>query len=183
MEAARWWHLPTFCQSLYIFVQFDISETERGDLRLTWTHSGVNVRMSAVPHPPEHESDEDDTPVDWPENVKLLPPGDSESGRRLYAARYGCAACHGHPASPGTETVGPHLGMIGADAFDRVPGQSAAAYIYESILNPKAFVASNCGDRPCSSSSSMPPFGTLMNPQAMADVMAYLLQQQGGGAH
>jgi len=48
-----------------------------------------------------------------------------------------CAACHG--ASDGT---GPSLGGMGERAATRIPGMSAADYLYQSIVEPGAYTVS-----------------------------------------
>ena len=113
--------------------------------------------------------------VDWPQDINELPTGDRESGKLLYATRFGCAACHGHPEAPGTHTIGPHLGDIAADATHYTDGHSAAAYVYESLLDPDAIISPNCPAGLCRSPSMMPPYDKLLTLQAMADLIAYLI--------
>jgi hypothetical protein len=51
-------------------------------------------------------------------------------------------------------------------------------YIYESILHPGDFLAPECPTGPCT--NQMPPnFGDRMEFQDMADVIAFLMQQDG----
>jgi mono/diheme cytochrome c family protein len=119
--------------------------------------------------------------VEWPDAVEDLPvEGDPEAGAGLYEITYGCAACHGDPSDPGSATVGPHLGNIANDAATRVDGMSAAQYIYESILNPNAFITPDCPNGPCFEPSAMPAnFGDRMSEQDMADLIAYYLTLTG----
>lgn len=115
--------------------------------------------------------------VEWPESAEELPEGNAENGQALYETTYGCAGCHGDPTRPGSNPVGPWLGNIGNDAATRVEGASAAQYIYQSILDPNAFIAPTCAnDQPCGSPSGMPAtFGSSMSQQDMADIIAYYL--------
>lgn len=115
--------------------------------------------------------------VEWPESVEDLPEGNPDNGPGLYEITYGCQACHGAPDVEGSNAVGPWLGNIANVAAERVEGQSAAQYIYESILNPNAFVAPVCAnDLPCGEPSSMPMnFGDRMSLQDMADIVSYYL--------
>ncbi len=49
-------------------------------------------------------------------------------------------------------TLGPPLDGIGSAAATRIPGMSAKEYLRESIVNPDAFLSSECsfsGDQPC----------------------------------
>ena len=114
-------------------------------------------------------------PEVWPESVEELPEGDAASGADVYANN-GCAGCHGDPAEPGTNGVGPHLGDIGVVGAERIEGTSAAEYVYESILEPNAFIAPECPTGPCNEPSGMNPnFGDVLSEQNMADLIAYLL--------
>ncbi len=49
-----------------------------------------------------------------------------------------CATCHA--LAPDTVIVGPSLAGIASRAADRVPGQSAEAYLRDSIINPGHFI-------------------------------------------
>ncbi|MEW5986298.1 MAG: c-type cytochrome [Chloroflexota bacterium] len=114
----------------------------------------------------------------WPEDVAELPAGVAEAGKDLYTTKFGCVGCHGDPATPGSNAVGPHLGSIATDGATRVEGKSAAQYVYESILSPNLALAPQCPTGPCTSPSSMPgTFSTLMTPEELANVLAYLLGQ------
>jgi mono/diheme cytochrome c family protein len=117
--------------------------------------------------------------VEWPESWEDLPEGDAANGPDLYQSN-GCNACHGDPAGdPALAVVGPWLGNIGNDAGDRVPGQSAEQYIYESILNPDAFIAAECPNGPCAEPSVMrKDYGNVLSEQDMADLIAYYLTLQ-----
>jgi mono/diheme cytochrome c family protein len=115
--------------------------------------------------------------VEWPESAEDLPEGDAGNGPGLYEITYGCQSCHGDPGVADSNLVGPWLGNIANVAAERVEGQSAAQYIYESILYPNAFVAPICArDLPCADPSTMPDyFGDRMSLQDMADIVSYYL--------
>src|SRR5258707_14411781 len=59
---------------------------------------------------------------------------DPSGGEDLFK-RYGCATCHGMPNGAGPYVVG-----LGQRASTRRPGYSAAAYLYESITQPNAYI-------------------------------------------
>jgi len=105
-------------------------------------------------------------------------PGDPEAGAQAYLA-YGCNACHGLPDEPGSNSVGPWLGDIATNAPTRIDGYSAEDYIYESILEPNAFIAPDCPNGPCTTPSLMRADYPLTigntDPQNMANLLAYLL--------
>ena len=58
---------------------------------------------------------------------------DFDQGRQIYLAE--CASCHG-----AQDGVGPPLGGMAERAATRVEGQSAADYLYQSIVEPAAYV-------------------------------------------
>lgn len=69
--------------------------------------------------------------------------GDPAAGRRLYLrppadARTACRACHS--LEPGVTLVGPSFAGIASRAATRVPGMSAEEYLYQSIVDPDAYV-------------------------------------------
>jgi mono/diheme cytochrome c family protein len=106
-------------------------------------------------------------------------PGDAALGEAAYLTPlYACTACHGQMDNPASALLGPHLGNIGAIAGDRVPGQDAAQYIYESILYPDAFIAPDCPTGPCASPSGMQSgLGDRITPEDMSHMVLYLLEQ------
>ena len=113
--------------------------------------------------------------VEWPESWEDLPPGDATNGQNLYQIN-GCVGCHGDPTNPASATVGPNLGNIGNDAATRVPDTPAEQYIFESILNPNAFIAPECPNGPCAQPSVMrADYGLVLSEQDMADLIAYYM--------
>ncbi len=119
---------------------------------------------------------------DWPATAQGLvdefPDGDAANGEALFVS-YGCSGCHGVPDGSIPAAVGPDLSNIAVDGATRVDGYSAAMYVYESILDPNAFIAEECPTGPCLGppSAMLANFGERMaeNPQDMADILAYLL--------
>ena len=78
-----------------------------------------------------------DTPTQAPEPVS--PPAGLD-GQEIFLGGGGCGACHTvEGVSAGV--VGPDLSHLGTDAARRIPGMSAEDYIFESIRDPQAFVA------------------------------------------
>ncbi len=105
-------------------------------------------------------------------------PGDPENGAALYGS-YGCSACHGDVAEAGSNQIGPWLGEIATVGATRVEGQTAAQYVYHSILYPNDFIAPDCAAGPCvgppSAMAQDLAFRMATNPQDMIDLLAYLL--------
>jgi mono/diheme cytochrome c family protein len=109
--------------------------------------------------------------------VAGLPKGNAATGEKLFGTSYGCAACHGDPATPASNMVGPHLGDLQRVAAARIPGTSAAQYVYDSILHPNDFIAPDCARGvTCANPSVMPSYGEVLPLQEMADLVAYLSQ-------
>ena len=113
--------------------------------------------------------------VEWPETVEELTEGDAENGPDVYQLN-GCAGCHGNPEDPNWVGLGPWLGNIGKDAETRVEGMSAEQYIYESILDPNAFIAPDCPNGSCNDPSVMrQDYPNLLSDQDMADLVEYYM--------
>jgi mono/diheme cytochrome c family protein len=117
--------------------------------------------------------------VEWPESWEELPEGDASAGEEAYLTN-GCNACHGIPDGSVPAAVGPDLSNIANDAVDRVDGMSAEQYIYESILDPNAFIAPECPNGPCGEPSAMRlDYPNVLSEQAMADLIAYYMTLTG----
>ena len=177
--APAWAQWPTLTlrpgQSIHTLVYFDVEEQDDA-LKLTWHREGAHGLVVTYA-PGHHGTSERTAPVRWPPMVDWLPPGSAERGKRIFEQRYGCVACHGDPDLPGSETVGPHLASIGEAAGSRVSGQSAAQYLYASLLRPSEFVPERCAKSlPCRRPSQMPPFAALLSVEEMSDLLTYLLQ-------
>lgn len=122
---------------------------------------------------------------EWPESVDdflaEFPDGDAANGEALFVVPYGCSGCHGSPDGTIPAAVGPDLSQIAVEGATRIEGYSAAQYIYESILEPNAFIAPDCPNGPCASPSGMQAtnFAGRMapSPQDVADILAFLLQE------
>jgi mono/diheme cytochrome c family protein len=96
----------------------------------------------------------------------LLEAADVTAGEGL-VTQYGCLACHQSANGIAPEFVG-----LADRAGTRRPPLSAAAYIYESIVSPIAFVVS--GYNP-----SMPQnYPDRLSERELGDIIAYLLTLQ-----
>lgn len=95
----------------------------------------------------------------------LLANADPARGATL-VEKYGCVNCH--RASPEAH-VAPSWQGIAERAASRRPPLSAAAYIYESITTPSAYVVAGYAD-------VMPKnFAQVIPDQDLGDIIAYLL--------
>lgn len=169
-------------QALNTALHFDFDTTRpHGQLRVAWRRQGQTVYLP-IPEPAEHyHLRPRDGEVAFPPEARFVQHlGRAERGAELYRGVYGCVACHGDVATPGSNNIGPHLGGIAAQAGRRVEGMSAAQYIYESILEPGAFIAPECRDgAPCAEPTAMPEYASLLDLQDLADLLVFLLEQKG----
>lgn len=93
------------------------------------------------------------------------------NGEQIALVR-GCVGCHS--LDPNAVMTGPTWHNIGDTAVSRVRGESPALYLYESIVNPNAFVVPNYP------ANVMPAnYGELLSTQELADLVAYLLSLSG----
>jgi cytochrome c551/c552 len=95
--------------------------------------------LRAIPQPQTgtaSAADQIASPPAWAAAVEFrVRSADQSPGAALFS-QYSCETCHSTP-----NTVGPSIGGIGARAAARrVPAYSAAAYLYESITDPNAYV-------------------------------------------
>jgi hypothetical protein len=82
----------------------------------------------------------------------------------------GCVGCHN--TDPNVLSTGATWYQIGDTAASRVPGQSPAHYLYESIVNPSAYIVPGYQD------GIMPKtFGETLSTQDIADLITFLLEQ------
>ena len=100
-----------------------------------------------------------------------------ERGKVLFetfqdAANYSCANCH-LPDSEKTN-LGPGLLNVKDRALTRVEGKSAAEYIYESIINPKAYLVEGFDPE------LMPQnWAEIYSDLEIFDIVAYLMTLEG----
>ena len=80
----------------------------------------------------------------------------------------GCGGCHN--TDPSVTMTGPTWHNLADVAANRVPGEGPAQYIYDSIINPGAYIVPNypAGVMPAT-------FGETIAPEDMANLVAYLL--------
>lgn len=128
------------------------------------------------PPPPNYE---------WPETyeayAEVWGPGDPARGEELYSLTYGCLGCHGDVNDQSNWTMqGPWLGEINQNAPLRIPDLSTEAYIYESVLNPGAYVVEGYSDgvmpRNFANRMGLDP---EMTPQDLQDIIIYLVNNGG----
>ena len=102
--------------------------------------------------------------------------GDPETGRAIfetggahedYQPRYSCVNCH---SLDGSENDGPSLQGIAERASERVPELSAAEYVHQSIMDPRAYVVEGFQNMGMMNSY-------LLSEEEVDDLIAFLLTQ------
>ena len=101
----------------------------------------------------------------------LVAQGDAVRGATLIEA-YQCAACH---VTGAENNIAPPFAGLVERAGERNPSLSAAAYVYESIINPSAYIVEGYQN------SMAQNFKDRVTEQDMADLMAYLLTRTSNG--
>lgn len=97
------------------------------------------------------------------------------TGKTVFTGDGGCGACHKLADAGTTGGVGPDLTKLVADAKKYGKGQSAEAYIRQSIEDPNAFVV------PGFPKGTMPgDFKTRLGPDKINALVQYLLKSGGG---
>src|SRR5256886_13982795 len=95
------------------------------------------------------------------------------AGDQLFHGAGGCTACHGlGTRAPNLLTDEKGLGPIGARCGKREPGKDCKAYLYESLVIPRAYVVA--GYEPI-----MPEWGRTLSPRQLWALVAFL-ESQGG---
>ncbi len=141
--------------------------------KLVLAQSSGDVVAEPTPIPPRlAELGADQVFAGLPDDVRQTIEGADIAAAETLALQYGCVGCHA--IDPNEVKTGPTWHNMGDIAIIRVPGESPAQYLYESIVNPNAHIA------PGYPGNIMPQnFAELMSAQEIGDMVAYLLQQNG----
>lgn len=105
----------------------------------------------------------------------LVSIANAENGDAIFHTTYdtmvgpfACSTCH--LADSESMLIGPGMWNIATRAAERVEGQSAAQYIYNSILHPGDYIVEGYAD------GVMPAnFGDILSDNEVYDVIAYLM--------
>lgn len=98
-----------------------------------------------------------------------LPKGDPENGARLFVSS-GCSGCHSQKKDE--RLVGPSFYNLWDVAATRVPGLTAKEYLYQSIVDPNAYVVEGY-----QAGLMQQNYAALLSPQQMADILAWIEQR------
>jgi mono/diheme cytochrome c family protein len=96
--------------------------------------------------------------------------GDAKAGATLFTSQ-GCGGCHTFKPAGTNGTVGPDLDKLAQYAKTANQG-SLQAFTQESIANPSAYIEKGYPN-------AMPNFGQTLSAKQIADLVAYLTQNQG----
>jgi mono/diheme cytochrome c family protein len=96
--------------------------------------------------------------------------GDPAAGKSLFAAQ-GCGGCHTFTPAGTNGTVGPDLDKLAQYAKQANKG-ALPDFAHESIANPSAYIQPGY-------SNQMPDYGQTLSDQQIADLVAFLTQNQG----
>ena len=98
--------------------------------------------------------------------------GDAKAGEALFTTQ-GCGGCHKFQPAGTNGTVGPDLDKLAEFAQNANQG-SLEEFTHESIADPSAYVEKGY-------SPTMPNFGQTLTDQQLADLTAFLVQNQPQG--
>jgi cytochrome c oxidase subunit 2 len=96
--------------------------------------------------------------------------GDAKAGATLFTAQ-GCGGCHVFKPANSQGNVGPDLDKL-ADYAKTANQGSLEEFTHESIANPSAYIEKGYPN-------AMPNFGSTLSDKQIADLVAYLTQNQG----
>lgn len=141
--------------------------------RLVLARSAGDVEIEPTPAPPKlAELTPDQVFAGVPDDVRQAIEGADISAAETIALKYGCIGCHA--LDPNEVKTGPTWYNAGDHAVVRVSGESPAQYLYQSIVEPGAYVVEGYP------ANIMPAtFKDQMTLQEIADIVAFLLQQNG----
>ena len=124
-------------------------------------------------------SQDETSPTPTPDFItdRVMTDGDAERGQELFntfheSVNFACSTCH--LADSEDRLIGPGLLNVHERAAERVERQSAALYLYISIIRPNAYIV------PDYPADLMPQtFDNLFSEQDLYDLIAYLLTLDG----
>ncbi|MCB0157073.1 MAG: c-type cytochrome [Caldilineaceae bacterium] len=152
----------------------DIISPGLGERMIAARTSGAVVAAEPTPMPVLADLTPEEIYAGLPDDVLAAVQNADPAAGETLALSNGCVGCHS--LDPAAQMTGPTWYNIGNTAVSRVPGESPAAYLYHSIIEPNAHVVEGYpqGIMPqtYADSLSVDDLGTLV---------AYLLSQQQGG--
>ena len=100
-------------------------------------------------------------------------------GKAIFTAN-GCGNCHTLTAAGATQTVGPDLDKLPAEA--QAAGQPLEQFVHTSIVDPNAYIEPKCPNGAKCPQGVMPPdFGQKISKTDLDTLVQYLIQSSRGG--
>ncbi|MEZ4519029.1 MAG: hypothetical protein R3C44_20155 [Chloroflexota bacterium] len=165
-----WWCMPdpdpdfSPCEAILV--------AEPGDtLRQPTAEELAEIQAAATPTP---EASEVEEPTAAPSPTPRPIEGEDAETIILNA---GCSVCHVIGDIGEAHKVGPDLSAIGFEAGGRVPGMTAAEYIYQSITDPNAYLAPLCPNGDCQPNIIPKDYRNRLTAEQLDTVIAFLLEQ------
>ena len=147
-----------------------VSSDDGGALMLAEAYLKLTPTNTPTPDPNATEVVPTATPE--PAIVEDAPPELVISGMNKSA----CGGCHIIPGIPGAiGVVGPDMTNIGVVAADRRPDYTAREYLYESIVDPEAFLAPECPNGACPAGIMIPALSAALTEGEVDAIVDYLL--------
>ncbi len=138
-------------------------ETLTATQEITATSQVTSAEEAATP-----EAAEADPYAGLPEDLKAaMAEADPARGQQL-TLQNGCVGCHS--LDPNQPMAGPTWHNLAETAATRMPGRTAAFYLYDSIVNPNDYIVE--GYPP---NLMIQTFAETISTQDLADIIAYLL--------
>jgi mono/diheme cytochrome c family protein len=129
------------------------------------------VRPTPTPVPSIADLSEEEILAGLPDDVLAAFPGDPAAGEQLSLLN-GCVGCHA--LDPANVAVAPSWHNMANVAVARKPDMSPAAYLYESIVEPNAYVVQGYP------SGVMPQnYEQTLTTEQIVDIIAYMLTLRG----
>ena len=114
------------------------------------------------------------TPVPTPAPTATPRPLEGETAEEILR-NAGCTSCHKIGELGESHKVGPDLSGIGLIAQQRVSGLSAAEYLRQSIVDPNAFVPTECPNGACMPNIMPRDYEIRLSTEQIGTVVAHLL--------
>lgn len=142
LAAPVWQTTPTLVVTEDEAAQVPVATKQPTATPLPPTSTATPVPTSTPTAPPSPTAEPPTVPAASPID-RLVASRDPQNGKLLFetfqeAANYACSTCHSVDSDE--KLVGPSLLNIKETAQTRVAGQSAAEYLYNSIINPDAYL-------------------------------------------
>ena len=152
----------------------DIIAPDLGERMIAQRTTGAVVPVEPTPIPALADLSEEEIYAGLPDDVLAAVQAADPTEGEAIAQNNLCVGCH--YLDPAMTITAPSWYNVGNTAVGRVPGESPAAYLYHSIIQPNAYVVAGYPQ------GVMPQtYGESLSTDDLGTLIAYLLSQQQGG--